>query len=298
MIERIKDWFILSCSCSCSAKAVLVLVIGFNNFKACFSDYDYAHGHEGFSSYIMTKKSDKMRLDRYLANMGCGSRTEVKRLIRSGNVTVNAQPVKDESFQIDPGVDLVVCWGREVVYREYIYLMLNKPAGVVSATEDLKEKTVLDLIDPKYHNKGLFPVGRLDKDTEGLLILTNNGELGHKLLSPKKKVPKRYYARVTGIIGPEDFEAFRKGILLDDGYRTMPAELKLLRAGDPNEVMVVIQEGKYHQIKRMFQALGKRVVYLKRLAMGELTLDPDLKSGAYRELTEEEIGILSRAGMA
>lgn len=239
-----------------------------------------------------------MRLDRYLANMGCGSRTEVKRLIRSGNVTVNAQPVKDESFQIDPGVDLVVCWGREVVYREYIYLMLNKPAGVVSATEDLKEKTVLDLIDPKYHNKGLFPVGRLDKDTEGLLILTNNGELGHKLLSPKKKVPKHYYARVTGIIGPEDFEAFRKGILLDDGYRTMPAELKLLHAGDPNEVIVVIQEGKYHQIKRMFQALGKRVVYLKRLAMGELTLDPNLKSGAYRELTDEEIGILSRAGMA
>lgn len=239
-----------------------------------------------------------MRLDRYLANMGCGSRTEVKRMIRSGKVTVNDRSIRDESFQINPGSDLIVCWGREVAYREHIYLMLNKPAGVVSATEDLKEKTVLDLIDPKYHNKGIFPVGRLDKDTEGLLILTNNGELGHKLLSPKKKVPKRYYAKVTGTIGPEDIEAFDKGIVLDDGYRTMPAELRLLQAGDPNEVLVVIEEGKYHQIKRMFQALGKRVVYLKRLAMGELILDPNLEKGAYRELTEEEIAILSRTGIA
>jgi 16S rRNA pseudouridine516 synthase len=237
----------------------------------------------------------KMRLDRYLANMGCGSRTQVKRMIRSGNVTVNAQSVKDEAFQIDPGVDLIVCWGREVAYREHIYLMLNKPAGVVSATKDLKERTVLDLLDPKYHNKGVFPVGRLDKDTEGLLILTNNGELGHKLLSPRKKVPKSYFAKITGTIGPEDFESFRNGIVLDDGYRTIPAKLQLLKPGDPNEVLVVIKEGKYHQIKRMFQALGKRVVYLKRLAMGELVLDPNLDNGAYRELTEEEIGILSRA---
>ncbi len=234
-----------------------------------------------------------MRLDRYLANMGCGSRSEVKRLIRSGSVTVNDQSIKDESFQIDPGYDLVVCWGKEVSYREYVYLMLNKPAGVISATEDSKERTVLDLIDPKYHNKGIFPVGRLDKDTEGLLILTNNGELGHKLLSPKKKVPKRYFAKVSGIIDPEDVASFRNGIVLDDGYRTMPAELELLRTGDPNEVMVMIQEGKYHQIKRMFQALGKHVVYLKRLAMGDLTLDPNLKMGAYRELTAEEIRILS-----
>lgn len=239
-----------------------------------------------------------MRLDRYLANMGCGSRTEVKRMIRSGNVIVNGQSIQNESFPINPGVDLVVCWGSEVAYREHIYLMLNKPAGVISATEDLKERTVLDLIDPKYHNKGIFPVGRLDKDTEGLLILTNNGKLGHKLLSPKKKVPKRYYAKVTGEIGPEDVESFHNGIVLDDGYRTMPAELKLLQTGDLNEVLVVIQEGKYHQIKRMFQALGKRVVYLKRLAMGELVLDPNLKEGAYRELTNEEIQILSKAGMA
>ena len=236
-----------------------------------------------------------MRLDRYLANMGCGSRTEVRRMVRSGNVNVNGQSIRDESYQINPGVDIIICWGSEVVYREHIYLMLNKPAGVISATEDLKEQTVLDLLDPKYHNKGIFPVGRLDKDTEGLLILTNNGELGHKLLSPKKKVPKRYYAQVAGKIGPEDVESFHNGIVLDDGYRTMPAELKLLQVGDPNEVLVIIREGKYHQIKRMFQALGKRAVYLKRLAMGELTLDPNLDNGAYRELTEEEVRILSEA---
>lgn len=234
-----------------------------------------------------------MRLDRYLANMGCGSRSEVKRLIRSGNVTVNDQSIKDEAFQINPGYDLVICWGSEVTYREYVYLMLNKPAGVISATEDSKERTVLDLIDPKYLNKGIFPVGRLDKDTEGLLILTNNGELGHKLLSPKKKVPKHYFAQVSGIVGSEDIKSFRNGIILDDGYRTMPAELELLRPGDQSEVMVMIQEGKYHQVKRMFQALGKQVVYLKRVAMGDLMLDPNLKKGAYRELTAEEIRIIS-----
>jgi len=228
--------------------------------------------------------------------MGCGSRSEVRRLIRSGNVTVNDQPIKDESFQINPGCDLIVCWGSEVAYREYVYLMLNKPAGVISATEDSKERTVLDLIDSKYLNKGIFPVGRLDKDTEGLLILTNNGELGHKLLSPKKKVPKRYLAQLSGVVGLEDIESFRNGIVLDDGYRTMPAELELLRPGDQSEVMVMIQEGKYHQVKRMFQALGKQVVYLKRVAMGDLMLDPHLKKGAYRELTAEEIGMLSGPG--
>lgn len=234
-----------------------------------------------------------MRLDRYLANMSCGSRSEVKRLIRSGSVTVNDQSIKDESFQINPGIDIIVCWGSEVAYREYVYLMLNKPAGVISATEDSKERTVLDLIDPMYLNKGIFPVGRLDKDTEGLLILTNNGELGHKLLSPKKKVPKRYFAKVSGIIGPEEIASFRNGIVLDDGYRTRPAELELLRAGDQSEVMVVIEEGKFHQVKRMFQALGKQVVYLKRVAMGDLILDPNLENGAYRELTESEIKKLS-----
>lgn len=235
-----------------------------------------------------------MRLDRYLANMGCGSRSEVKRLIKSGLVTVNDRQVRNESFQIHPGIDVVVCWGAEVTYREYIYLMLNKPAGVVSATKDPKERTVLDLLDQKYLNKGIFPVGRLDKDTEGLLILTNNGDLGHKLLAPKKKVPKRYFAKVSGPIGPGEIECFREGIILDDGYQTRPARLELVNCGVESEVMIVIEEGKYHQIKRMFKALGKKVLYLKRLTMGELSLDPDLKTGEYRELTPEEINLITK----
>lgn len=235
-----------------------------------------------------------MRLDRYLANMGCGSRSEVKRLIKSGFVTVNDQSVRNESFQIHPGIDIIVCWGAEVAYREYVYLMLNKPGGVVSATKDPKERTVLELLDQKYQNKGIFPVGRLDKDTEGLLILTNNGDLGHKLLAPKKKVPKRYFAKVSGPIGNAEIESFRKGITLDDGYLTRPAQLELVNCGAVSEVMVVIEEGKYHQIKRMFQALGKDVLYLKRLAMGELSIDPNLRIGDYRELTPEEIDLLKK----
>jgi 16S rRNA pseudouridine516 synthase len=150
------------------------------------------------------------------------------------------------------------------------------------------------LIDPKYLHKGLFPVGRLDKDTEGLLVLTNNGPLGHQLLSPKKHIPKSYYAQVIGEINAQDLQAFKEGILLDDGYRTLPAELELLRAGELSEAMVTIHEGKFHQIKRMFQALDKKVVYLKRIAMGDLRLDPDLALGEYRELREDEVEKLTR----
>lgn len=234
-----------------------------------------------------------MRLDRYLANMGCGSRSEVKRTIRFGNVAVNGRPIKEESFQINPGCDIVVYWGNEVAYNEYIYLMLNKPAGVVSATEDTRERTVLDLIDPKYLNKGIFPVGRLDKDTEGLLILTNNGELGHKLLSPKMKTPKGYFAKISGVIGLEAIEYFKNGIILEDGYQTKPAKLEIISSGEQSEVKVIITEGKYHQIKRMFQTLGKKVLYLKRLTMGNLSLDPALRIGDYRELTRKEIQILN-----
>ncbi|NLW48904.1 MAG: rRNA pseudouridine synthase [Firmicutes bacterium] len=235
-----------------------------------------------------------MRIDRYLANMGCGSRSEVKRLIKSGLVTINDQTVRNESFQIHPGFDIVVCWGAEVAYRKHIYLMLNKPAGVVSATRDSRERTVLDLLDQKYLNKGIFPVGRLDKDTEGLLILTNNGDLGHQLLAPKKKVPKKYFAKVSGPIGLEEIESFRKGIVLDDGYQTRPAQLEVVDCGAECEVIVIIEEGKYHQIKRMFQALGKKVLYLKRLAMGELSIDPSLRIGDYRELTLEEIDLIEK----
>jgi 16S rRNA pseudouridine516 synthase len=243
-----------------------------------------------------------MRLDRFLANQAWGSRSEVRGLSRSGNVTVNGRVIQDEARHIDPAEDRVVCLGRDVLYREFIYIMLHKPAGVVSATEDLSERTVLDLIDPKYRNKKLFPVGRLDKDTEGLLILTNHGALGHQLLAPKKHVPKQYYAKVEGLVSEADQEAFRAGILLEDGYRTLPAELEIIHGGDCfdgefsagtySEVIAVIHEGKYHQIKRMFGALGKRVLYLKRIAMGELRLDPSLQPGEYRELTDSEIKVL------
>lgn len=234
-----------------------------------------------------------MRLDRFLANMGCGSRSEVKQLIRAGAVSVNGQIIRDDAHHVMESQDEITCQGERIGYRQYIYLMLNKPAGVISATDDPRERTVLDLIDPKYRTKGLFPVGRLDKDTEGLLVLTNHGELGHQLLSPKKHVPKCYLAEVSGEIAAKDFEAFRSGIVLDDGYRTLPAELELIRAGVTSKVKVVIHEGKFHQIKRMFEALDKKVVYLKRIAMGELELDPTLALGEYRELTEDEMAILS-----
>lgn len=237
-----------------------------------------------------------MRLDRFLANMGCGSRNEVKQLLRSGKVSVNGERIKDGSRHIVPQQDRIVCLDQWIRYREFIYLMLNKPAGVVSATEDSRERTVLDLVDGKYHNKGLYPVGRLDKDTEGLLILTNDGDLGHRLLAPKKHVSKRYYAKVAGEVGIPEMEAFQTGIVLEDGYRTMPARLEVLNSAfgpeGISEVIIEIYEGKFHQIKRMMQALGKQVNYLKRITMGNLTLDPTLTPGEYREISEDEIDML------
>lgn len=229
-----------------------------------------------------------MRLDRFLANMGCGSRNEVKKLIRAGQAMVNDIVIKQEDTQINPGTDRIIFKGKKVEYHEYIYLMLNKPAGVISATKDTRERTVLDLLNPKYFNKGIFPVGRLDKDTEGLLLLTNHGELGHRLLAPKKRVAKRYYVKVGGEIGAKEKQSFQNGITLEDGLKTLPADLEIIKGSDPAEVIVTIYEGKFHQIKRMFQSLGKRVIYLKRTAMGSLRLDPALHPGEYRELTKEE----------
>ena len=238
-----------------------------------------------------------LRLDRLLANMGYGSRSDVKKLIRSGKVTVNGEVQRDEAEHIRPDHDRVSIAGTEVNYRQFLYLMLNKPAGVISATSDATERTVLDLIEPAERNKGLFPVGRLDKDTEGLLVLTNAGDLGHRLLAPKKHVPKRYIAVVSGKVTPEDIRAFHDGIRLDDGYLTLSAKLEPVQPGDPEkgdpaEVIVEIHEGKYHQIKRMMTVLGKKVLYLKRISMGGLMLDPDLKPGEYRELSAAEIQLL------
>jgi 16S rRNA pseudouridine516 synthase len=235
-----------------------------------------------------------LRLDRWLANMGCGSRSQVKQLIKSGQVTLNAAVARDPGIQVAVGRDQVTVDGRLIIYRRYLYLMLHKPAGVVSATEDLRERTVLDLIDSKYRSKGIFPVGRLDKDTEGLLLLTNHGVLAHRLLAPKSHVAKKYFVRVDGRVTTADQAAFRDGILLDDGYQTLPADMQILSADAVSEVQVALWEGKFHQIKRMFSAVGKPVIYLQRFAMGPLVLDERLGPGEYRELSEAEIALLER----
>ncbi|HRU41974.1 MAG TPA: 16S rRNA pseudouridine(516) synthase, partial [Candidatus Diapherotrites archaeon] len=174
-----------------------------------------------------------------------------------------------------------------------IYIMMNKPQGVISATEDSRERTVIDLLSDEFKAFKPFPVGRLDKDTEGLLLLTNDGQLAHRLLSPKKHVPKTYIAKVAGRVSEEDAEAFSNGVTLEDGYRTMASRLEILVRGSISLVEVTIYEGKFHQVKRMFQAVGKEVIFLKRISMGELKLDETLEPGEYRELNEEELRILS-----
>lgn len=224
--------------------------------------------------------------------MGYGTRKEVKKLLKAGVVKVDGMTVKDAKTHVDPKKQIVTVWGEEVEYKPFIYLMMNKPKGVISATEDAVEETVVDLLEEEDRIFDPFPVGRLDKDTEGLLLLTNDGQLAHQLLSPKKHVPKTYEAIIDGEVTEEDVVAFRRGIVLDDGYETKPAELVIIRSGLRSDVQVTITEGKFHQIKRMFQAVGKRVVYLKRIQMGPIPLDETLEPGEYRELTDEEIALL------
>ncbi|MCP8967503.1 pseudouridine synthase [Ectobacillus ponti] len=233
-----------------------------------------------------------MRIDKILANMGYGSRKEVKKLLKESAVRVDGEVVKDAKQHVDPDRQEVTVYGQVVEYREYIYLLMNKPAGVISATEDDVHETVIDILEPEDAVFEPFPVGRLDKDTEGLLLLTNDGHLSHQLLSPKKHVPKTYYAHVRGRVTEEDMEAFKQGVTLDDGYETKPAELTILKPGEMSEIELVITEGKFHQVKRMFEAVGKKVIYLKRTKMGPLELDEDLELGQYRELDEEEVAML------
>ncbi|WP_047985144.1 pseudouridine synthase [Ornithinibacillus californiensis] len=230
-----------------------------------------------------------MRLDKLLANMGHGSRKDVKTLVKKKRVTVNDSLVKDSGMKIVPEKDMVKVDGTLVEYKPFIYLMMNKPPGYISATEDRHDKTVVDILSPDHQHYKPFPVGRLDKDTEGLLLLTNDGRLAHQLLSPKKDVEKTYYARISGIVTDKDVEAFASGLTLDDGYEAKPAKLRIISSGEQSEIEVVITEGKFHQVKRMFEAVGKKVVYLKRLNMGELTLDELLGLGEYRELNPEEL---------
>lgn len=229
-----------------------------------------------------------IRLDKYLADMGVGTRAEVKKYVRQGKVKIDGRVVKSPEEKIDVEIQTVSYLDQKVTYETFEYYMLNKPAGVISAATDTREKTVVDLIEEKKR-KDLFPVGRLDKDTEGLLLITNDGELAHRLLSPKRHVDKVYYAKVKGVVTEKDVKAFSEGVSLGHGEMAKPAALEILTSDEISEIRLTIQEGKFHQVKRMFQSVGKEVVYLKRLSMGTLVLDESLPLGAYRRLTREEI---------
>lgn len=231
------------------------------------------------------------RLDKLLAGTGKWSRREVKALVRQGLVRVDGRLAASAEDKLDPAAAVVTVAGETISLRRFTYVMLHKPAGVLTATEDRKQPTVLDLLPPELRRIGLAPVGRLDKDTEGLLLLTNDGELAHRLLSPKYHVEKRYFARVDGELSAADAEAFARGMTLGDGLECLPAGLEVL----PDRVCIVtLREGKFHQVKRMLAARGAPVLYLKRLSMGPLTLDDSLAAGAYRLLRAEEISALYR----
>ncbi|HFK1727334.1 TPA: pseudouridine synthase [Bacillus cereus] len=228
-----------------------------------------------------------MRLDKLLANMGYGSRKEVKKLLKDGVVKIDGISVKDAKVHVNVEEQEVMIHGEVVEYKEFVYLMMHKPQGVISATEDDNHETVIDLLELEDAIFNPFPVGRLDIDTEGFLLITNDGKLSHQLLSPKK-----YYAHVAGVVTEEDVKEFAKGVILDDGYETKPGALTILKSDDISEIELVITEGKFHQVKRMFEAVGKKVVYLKRTEMGPLVLDEELELGQYRELTDEEVEML------
>lgn len=230
-----------------------------------------------------------MRLDKYLTNQGIGSRSQVKALIKSKKVFVNNVLENKPERHIDENNDIVSLDGVNLEYNKFYYYMLNKPPGVLTAVKDNNYKTVMDIMDvtPK---EGLFPVGRLDKDTQGLLLITNDGELSHNLLSPKKHVNKTYYVELNGELIDSDIDLFAKGLDIGEKNITKPAKLEILSGR--NKAYITITEGKYHQVKRMFQAIGLTVTFLKRISMGSLILDKNLKSGEYRKLTKEEISNL------
>ena len=232
------------------------------------------------------------RLDKLLAGTGKWSRREVKALVRQGLVRVDGRLAASAEDKCDPAAAIITVAGETVALHRFTYVMLHKPAGLLTATEDRKQPTVLDLLPPELRRIGLAPVGRLDKDTEGLLLLTNDGELAHRLLSPKYHVDKRYFARVDGELSATDAEAFARGMTLGDGLECLPAGLELLPG---HACIVTLREGKFHQVKRMLAARGAPVLYLKRLSMGPLTLDDSLAAGAYRLLRAEEILALYRA---
>lgn len=230
------------------------------------------------------------RLDKIISATGKKSRREVREMVRQGRVLVDGKPAPAADMKVDPQTAVILLDGEPLGYEKFTYVMLHKPAGVLTATEDRRQETVLDLLPPELRRRALSPVGRLDKDTEGLLLLTNDGQLAHRLLSPKSHVDKVYYARVDGALEPGDIAAFAAGMTLGDGLECLPAGLEILSTA---EALVTLREGKFHQVKRMLAARGKPVLYLKRLSMGRLRLDPALAPGAWRMLTEEERSALN-----
>lgn len=232
---------------------------------------------------------EKKRLDKLLADAGIETRSRLRALIRQGRIQVDGAVCRDPGTKLCPQCAQVTLDGVQVALGRFLYLMLNKPAGVLSATEDRRQKTVLDLLPAALSNRGLFPVGRLDKDTVGLLLLTNDGPLGHALTAPRRHRDKVYLARVDGLLDQEDQQAFAGGITLKDGTRTAPAKLEIL---EPDLARVTLREGKYHQVRRMLAARGKPVLTLERVEMAGLHLDPALPRGGWRALTEEEIRLL------
>ncbi|MEZ0535839.1 pseudouridine synthase [Caldicellulosiruptoraceae bacterium PP1] len=225
-----------------------------------------------------------MRLDKFLANSGIGTRSEVKKIIKNGLVKVNGIVVLDSDYKIDENIDIIEVSENTINFKKDIYLMLNKPKGVICSTES-SSRNVFNLLDSSYIHKKVHTVGRLDKDTEGLLIITNNGEYTHNVISPKKQIEKEYYVELLYDIDIEKIKEFEKGVILDDGYKTLPAKYEII---DNNKVNLIITEGKFHQVKRMFIAIGNQVTYLKRIRIGSLQLDNSLKLGEYKEINEEQ----------
>lgn len=236
-----------------------------------------------------------VRLDKFLSNAGIGSRSQVRDYIKFRRVWVDGVPCIKADTKIDKEKNVVTFDKRVVSYDEFVYIILNKPKGVISATEDEKEKTVIDLLNEKYKKMKLFPVGRLDKDTVGLLILSNDGRFAHNTLSPKKHIEKSYYAHINGEITEEHIKEFEKGVVISGGYKCLPAKLSIeYSAENFSKVNITIKEGKYHQIKRMFEAFGRKVVYLKRTSFDDIILDETLKEGEYRLANEEEMKVIKK----
>lgn len=231
-----------------------------------------------------------MRIDKFLSVTGTATRTEAKKAVRAKAVTVNGVAVKSADTHIDPINDEITYFGQRIVYREHTYIMMNKPDGVVSATEDGRDKTVIDLLPSNIRSDKLFPCGRLDKNTLGLMLITDDGDLAHELLSPRSHVSKSYRFKAAEPLSDADVACIRKGVELADGYVTMPAEIELLDGRD--EGIITLKEGKYHQIKRTLGALNNRITYLERITFGPLSLDEDLERGEWRYLTEKEVEFL------